>query len=80
MATKFQMQGKSSVDGLLYPWLADDPDYAGAGFPGPGTALDVAQYSGNAPTAAPVVPLSCAFTSPTTGPTGVSVRFWCDRE
>jgi len=37
-----QMQARSSVDGALYTWISSAPDFAGAGFPGPGTALDVA--------------------------------------
>lgn len=42
MATKFQMQARSSIDGLLHCWLATTPDWLGSGFPGPGSANDVA--------------------------------------
>lgn len=37
-----QMQAKSDTDGALYTWNASAPDFVGAGFPGPGSALDVA--------------------------------------
>lgn len=37
-----QMQARSSSNGQLYVWLAGSPDFAAAGYPGPGSALDVA--------------------------------------
>lgn len=37
-----QMQARSSTNGQLYNWVAVSPDFAGTGFPGPGTALDTA--------------------------------------
>ena len=49
MATKYQMQAKSSANAALYSWLAAAPDWAGAGYVTagyPGTALDVALAGG----------------------------------
>lgn len=37
-----QMQARSSADGLLYVWVANAPDFAATGYPGPGSALDIA--------------------------------------
>lgn len=37
-----QMQARSSLTGLLFTWVAEEPDWAAAGFPGTGTALDIA--------------------------------------
>lgn len=36
------MQARSSSDGALYTWIAASADFAAAGYPGPGTAQDVA--------------------------------------
>lgn len=36
------MQARSSTDGHLYNWLAVSADFAAAGYPGPGSAQDVA--------------------------------------
>jgi hypothetical protein len=36
-----QMQARSSSNGQLYTWVASGPDWAAAGYAGPGTALDV---------------------------------------
>lgn len=49
MATKFQMQAKSSADGQLYSWLANTRDFAAEGYVTasyPGTALDVCVAGG----------------------------------
>lgn len=37
-----QMQARSSTDGQLYTWVSAGPDWAGAGFPGPGSAQEPA--------------------------------------
>jgi hypothetical protein len=39
---QFQMQAVSSTDGQLKTWVAPTRDFAGAGFPGPGAALNIA--------------------------------------
>lgn len=49
MATKFQMQAKSSTDFALRSWLADAPDWLGTGYATagyPGTPLDIALAGG----------------------------------
>jgi hypothetical protein len=37
-----QMQARSSSNGQIYTWVTGAPDWAGSGFPGPGTPEDVA--------------------------------------
>ncbi len=37
-----QMQARSSSNGQLYTWIASSVDFIAAGFPGPGSALDIA--------------------------------------
>jgi hypothetical protein len=46
MASKYQMQAASSVNGRLYSWLAVIPDWQALGFPGPGIASDVSLIGG----------------------------------
>lgn len=36
------MQARSSTTGAIVTWTSSTPDFAAAGFPGPGTAIDVA--------------------------------------
>ncbi len=58
MADPVRMQAKSSSSGLLYIWTSPSgPDFAGAGFPGPGgTAIDIARASPPSPGPAVVAP------------------------
>jgi hypothetical protein len=42
MATQYLMQAVSDDDGALYTWLAASADFAGSGFPGPGSPVHVA--------------------------------------
>lgn len=46
MASKYQMQARSSANGQLYSWLADAPDFGAIGYAGPGAALDAALSGG----------------------------------
>lgn len=49
MASKYQMQAKSSADGQLYSWLAVAPDWSAVGYSTagyPGAALDVTLTGG----------------------------------
>lgn len=39
---RYLMQARSSDDGQMYRWMTNEPDFAGAGFPGPGTAEEPA--------------------------------------
>lgn len=47
------MQARSSADGALRSWKGATADWAGVGFPGPGTAQDVALSVRSAPIALP---------------------------
>jgi hypothetical protein len=40
--SSYKMQAVSSVDGAIKNWIASFPDFAATGFPGPGSALNVA--------------------------------------
>ncbi len=40
------MQARSSTSGNLIPWMSDKPDFAGASFPGPGSAEHIAVVGG----------------------------------
>lgn len=68
-----QMQARSSSNGQLYSWNSDSPDFAAAGYPGPGSAQDVAismrppAGSGSDPSARPEI-----FSSSTTDLTASS--------
>lgn len=42
MSLQFQMQARSSTNGLLYTWITATPDFGGSAFPGPGVAQHVA--------------------------------------
>jgi hypothetical protein len=41
----FLMQARSSTTGQLVTWEAENPDWSGASFPGPGLPLDIAEAS-----------------------------------
>jgi hypothetical protein len=56
MATKYQMQAKSSADAQLYSWLAVAPDFAAVGYPGPGSAQDIAISGGGIDTGTSGIP------------------------
>jgi hypothetical protein len=67
-----QMQARSSTDGLLYTWLAVTPDYAGAGYTGPGSPLDVVVSSsptgtGGGTAAKPIAAIRAVQTAALTG-------------
>lgn len=62
------MQGRNTVTQVIDTWLADSPDWAGEQAPFP--ASDVTLYvRGREPVVAPPIPITCAFTYPTTGAT-----------